>query len=100
VPTEPASEPPGRSGAVSREWSVTTGPPLPDRFKTGGLPDPREAALQGFAADAHAYVVGVRYEDPAHAIVQVGFPDKAPFYWLNIYRHDDGWRMERPPDRY
>ena len=32
---------------------MTTGPPLPDGFKTGGLPDPREAALQGFAADAH-----------------------------------------------
>ncbi len=31
-----------------------------------------------------------------------GFDDAAkaatqnPFYFLNIYRHDDGWRHERP----
>jgi len=65
----------------------------------GGCATPEEVALRGFGPDDGAYVVGVRYEQPVHAVVQVGFPGKGPCYGLNIYRHNDGWRLEIPEGR-
>jgi hypothetical protein len=39
----------------------------------------------------------VGYTQPDHAVVQIGFPGKGAYYWLNIFRHHDGsWRGERP----
>ncbi len=62
-----------------------------------GLATPEEVAVAGFAPDAHAEVIDVSYGSPNHAVVQVGFPDKSAYYWLNIFRHrDGGWRTERP----
>ena len=60
---------------------------------------PEEVALRGFQPDAQAYVVNIRYEDPDHAVVEVGFPDKVPTYGLNLYHHADGWSLEIPPGR-
>jgi hypothetical protein len=68
------------------------------RFDLGrrGSVDPDEAALGGFCPQDGAYVADVCYANRGHAVVQVGFPDKAAFYWLNVYRHQDGWLVERP----
>jgi hypothetical protein len=70
--------------------SLVGGPHLAE-----GCTTPEEVALRGFRPEDGAYVVGARYEEPDHAVVQVGFPGKAAFYWLNIYRQKDGWRLER-----
>jgi len=70
--------------------SLAGGPDLGE-----GCTTPEEVALRGFRPEDGAYVVGARYEEPDHAVVQVGFPGKAAFYWLNIYRHNDAWRLER-----
>jgi hypothetical protein len=60
---------------------------------------PEEVALKGFAAETGAHVVDVRYEQPDHAVVQVAFPDKAASYWMNVFRHGDGWRLDMPAGR-
>jgi hypothetical protein len=61
-----------------------------------GAATPEEVALSGFAAEAEAHVVDVRYEQPDHAVVQIGFPDEAASYWMNVFRHGDGWRQDMP----
>ncbi len=60
-----------------------------------GLVQPSEAALRDFPPEAHAHVVNVAYTDTDPAVVQVGFRPNDPFHFLNIYRHDDGWSLER-----
>ena len=62
---------------------------------------PEEAALGAFAPEDGAQVVGVRYDHPEHAVVQVGFPSKSTYYFLSLFLHDDGWSIEAPaaPDR-
>ena len=64
-----------------------------------GCSTPSEVALRGFAPEALAYIVDVRYEQDDHAVVQVGFPGKAAYYYLNIYQHEDDWRLEIPEGR-
>jgi len=56
---------------------------------------PEQVVLDGFLPRDGARVVGVRYELPSHAVVQMGFPGKEAFYWFNVFREDDGWRLER-----
>jgi hypothetical protein len=65
----------------------------------GARATPEEVVLSGFAAEAGAYVVDVRYEQPDHAVVQVGFPDKTACYWMNVFRYNDGWRLDMPAGR-
>jgi len=65
-----------------------------------GSSTPDEVALRGFPPEHHAYIVDVRYKHPDHAVVQVGFPGKEAFYWLNIFLHDGGWRLEIPDGRH
>lgn len=72
------------------------GPTKADRLRGGGLEDPLQVALQGFAPEAGAYVAAVSYPESDHAVVKVGFPDKSAFYFLSIFRHDDGWRRDMP----
>ena len=67
-----------------------------DSIPAGVGATPEQVALNGFGAEAGAYVVDVRYEQPDHAVVQVGFPDKAASYWKNVFRHADGWRLDLP----
>ena len=81
------------------EPDPTRPPSRPDGFKAGGLADPKEVALQGFAPEAHAYIAETRYKEPDHAVVKVGFPEQNAFYFLHIFRHDDGWRTEIPKGR-
>ena len=64
-----------------------------------GCSAPNEVALRGFAPDAQAHIVNVRYQQADHAVVQVGFPGKAAYYYLSIFRHQDGWRLEIPEGR-
>ena len=64
--------------------------------EAGGCSTPNEVALRGFAPEGQARIVDVRYKEPDHAIVQVGFPGKKAYYYLNIFRLDDGWRLEMP----
>lgn len=74
-------------------------PSLSHGFKTDGLADPREVALRGFAPEVHAYIAEIRYKAPDHALVSVGFPGTSASYLFNIFRHDDGWRMDTPEGR-
>lgn len=82
-----------------RSWSE----PLPSSLESPlargdgtGSASPEQVVLRGFRPEDGARVVEVRYEAPSHAVVQVGFLDKAAFYWFNVFRHDDGWRLDRP----
>lgn len=40
-----------------------------------------------------------RHEQADHAVVQVGFPGQDAYYYLNVFRHEDGWRLQIPEGR-
>ncbi len=74
---------------------VGEGGPSSGPAAAAGCATPSEATLRGFAPDAQAHIVDVAYPEPDHAVVQVGFRQGQPFYFLNFYRHEDGWSLER-----
>ena len=76
----------------------STGPGEPP-VRTGSTPE--EAALGAFAPEDGAEVVGIRYGQPGHAVVEVGFPSKSTNYFVSVSLHDDGWRTDTRagPDR-
>jgi ATP-dependent Clp protease ATP-binding subunit ClpC len=100
----PASPPDLRRGLLVRlgHRGTEPAPDWPGRARSslesnsGACATPDEVALRGFAPKDQAHIVNLRYEQADHAIVQVGFPGGGPCYILNIYLHDDGWRLERP----
>jgi hypothetical protein len=70
---------------------------------------PEELALRGFKPEDEATVVSVDYRhyDPAliaqygdlgHAVVQVGFPGRAAYYYISAYHYPGGWRLDMPPE--
>lgn len=81
-----------------RSWSEPSaspdGPLQPG--EGAGCASLEQVALGGLRPEDGARAVEVRYEAPTHAVVQVGFPDKAAPYWINVFRHDDGWRLDEP----
>ena len=81
-------------GARSEPSSAPPGAPAPTRSRS----TPEDAALGAFTPEDGAEVVGVRYDQPGHAVVQVGFPSKSASYFLSLFLHDDGWNMEGPAD--
>jgi hypothetical protein len=81
-----------------RTWNEPAAylPNRPIRADDGGsYASPEQVVLDGFLPGDGARVVGVGYELPTHAVVQVGFPGKEAFYWFNAFRQDNGWRLER-----
>jgi Clp amino terminal domain, pathogenicity island component len=103
-----AHTPAGEVGERIMPHLVTRSPAAPQRGQVEPTPagttaagpartlTPEEAALGAFAPEEGAQVVGVRYDQPDHAVVQIGFPGKSAFYFVGLFLHEDGWSMEAP----
>lgn len=53
--------------------------------------DPVQAALHGFRPEENARAVSIRFTHYDEAVVQIGFPEKSPSYFLTIRRTGGKW---------
>jgi hypothetical protein len=76
------------AGSVTPDHPAGTESPAPGpepATPVGGRSTPEEVALSGFARHDWAYVVDVRYQEPDPAVVQVGLPYSAAYYWRTSF---------------
>jgi Clp amino terminal domain, pathogenicity island component len=78
----------------SPRWPEPT--PHDSQSGPGGCASPEVAALRGFAPTSGAKVIDIRFENQDHAVVQVSFPCKEAYYFINAFRFRDEWRLDIP----